>query len=252
MSPAGGGNAASRRQYVGPKRSASGCRVRRRRGNGGMSCRTCRLPRCPRCGLHLPLCLCARLPHVATVTRVVVIMHYREDERPSNTGRLVHYCLTNSELIRRGRRGAPVAVVAIPRGARPAILYPADDAIPLDRWPGAPPDWLVVPDGSWGQASRIRHGTQGLAGVPCVRLPEMPVTLSCLRAPDRKGRMCTLEAVARALGLLEGELVAAPLLQALTLKVERMLWMRGMLPRAQVTGGIPESAVALVSGRRPA
>jgi DTW domain-containing protein YfiP len=51
--------------------------------------------------------------------------------------------------------------------------------------------------------------------------------------------VATFEAVARALGILEGPAVQADLERVFQVVVERMLWSRGRLATERVTGGIP-------------
>ena len=55
--------------------------------------------------------------------------------------------------------------------------------------------------------------------------------------------MATLEAIARALGILEGAWVREALEQLFRVMVERTLWLRGTLRAEHVTGSIPERAL---------
>jgi len=197
--------------------------------------------RCAVCGLHLRLCICAELPVLETRTRILLITHARETRRTSNTGGLITRCLPNSALLVHGERGAPEPELRFVDGERVAVLFPAPGAIPLDRFveANATPMTLVVPDGTWAQASRMRLRVPGVAALPCLTLPVEPPSPRRLRAADRRTRLATLEAVARALGILEGEPVRTALEHVFRIKTERTLWMRGELDRSQVTGGIP-------------
>jgi DTW domain-containing protein YfiP len=62
-----------------------------------------------------------------------------------------------------------------------------------------------------------------------------------LRRDDREGHLSTLEAVARAVSHIEpdGAELEAQLMSLFQRFVERSLWMRGLLPASEVTGGIP-------------
>jgi DTW domain-containing protein len=206
-----------------------------------MTQRLRRRARCGVCGLHLKLCICDTLPRLETRTRVVIIMHSREARRTSNTARLALACLPNSTLVERAEHGAHEPARLWSSDSTPAILFPAPDATPLDTWRGSvtAPVTLVVPDGTWGQASRLRQRVPGLAGLPCVSLPAGPPSVYRLRAIDRLSRVSTLEAIARALGLLESFAIGAALERVLAVMVDRTLWMRGRIDRAQVTDGIP-------------
>jgi hypothetical protein len=54
--------------------------------------------------------------------------------------------------------------------------------------------------------------------------------------------MATMEAIARALGVLEGDEVEAALLGIMRIMIERTLWLRGELRSEELTGGVPEAA----------
>src|SRR5262245_49682423 len=102
-----------------------------------------RLRRCADCCLHRSLCLCALVPRVATRTRVVLVMHQLELNKPTNTGRLAVRCLPNSEVLVRGREAEHRLPVQLP--GVPLLLYPHAGAQPLERWAGsALPVTLVV------------------------------------------------------------------------------------------------------------
>jgi DTW domain-containing protein YfiP len=207
--------------------------------------------RCPDCRLHRSLCLCALCPRVPTRTRVVLLMHQLELRKPTNTGRLAARCLPGSAIVVRGGEG-PIDSSPWTAAAAPVLLYPDPAAEPLERWRGSPhPVTLLVPDGTWRQAARTRHRLPGLAAVPCARLPGSTPSIYRLRA-GRPGQLSTLEAIARALGVLEGPEVEAPLLHILRVMVDRTLWTNGRLSGDAVTGGVPPGVVSHdpLSGRQ--
>jgi DTW domain-containing protein YfiP len=207
-----------------------------RRNNVGLRCRRCRL--------HGSLCLCPLLPRVETRTRLVLVIHRAEDRRSSNTGRLAAECLVNSEVIVRGDAGRPSAPLVFPEGSRPLLLFPHDDAAPLAPIAGDDrPVTLIVPDGNWRQASKVRQRVPGLHRVPCVCLPAGAPSIYRLRAEAHPHALATIEAIARALGVLEGEGARLALERVFRTMVERTLWSRGDLDDDQVTGGIPEGAM---------
>jgi DTW domain-containing protein YfiP len=173
-------------------------------------------------------------------------MHRAEDRKSTNTGRLAAECLANSEVVVRGDAGRPSAPLVFPAGARPVLLFPHEDAAPIaslaehdDRRPVA----LVVPDGNWRQASKVRQRVPGLRDVPCVALPAGAPSIYRLRAEAHPHALATIEAIARALGVLEGDAPRVALERVFRTMVERTLWSRGDLDDADVTGGIPEGAM---------
>jgi DTW domain-containing protein YfiP len=208
--------------------------------------------RCPDCFLHRSLCLCALIPRVVTRTRVVLVMHQLELNKPTNTGRLAVRCLPNSLVIVRGRE-AEARTAALPAGGTPLLLFPHADAQPLERWrDSAEPVTLVVPDGTWRQATRARRRVAGLDQIPCVTLPG-GLSGYRLRQATRPGRLSTLEAITRALGILEGPEVEAPLAHIHQVMVDRTLWSNGRLSAEAVTGGVPPGVQSHdpLSGWRP-
>ena len=152
------------------------------------------------------MCLCATVPTVPTRTRVVIVRHHLEQHRSSNTGRLAHAALPNSVIVDHGGRGVP-AVLPPLDGAW--LLYPAGP--PADPAKVPPPSQIVVLDATWSQARRMYRKLGALRGLPVLGLPDAPVPAARLRASPGDGRVSTIEAIARALRLLEGEVAAAPL-----------------------------------------
>lgn len=176
--------------------------------------------RCARC-LYLPaLCLCSALPRLLTRTRVVIVRHYREVTRSSNTGRLAHLALPNSELLDHGMPGTPPTALSRELLDGAALLFPGGEPIGQGELPRA----LVVLDATWSQARRMRRKVRGLERLRTVSLTTAPTERPRLRASPGEGKVSTLEAIAYALGELEG--AAGPdvrdrLIELFELAVER-------------------------------
>lgn len=151
-------------------------------------------------------CLCAAIPTVPTATRVVIVRHHLERWRSSNSGRLAHLALPNSEIVDHGGEGG-VAVLPPLDGAW--LVFP--EGAPWHTAPVPPPRQLVVLDATWSQARRMFRKIAALRGLPMLRLPDAPMPAARLRESPAPGRVSTIEAIARALRLVEGEAAAAPL-----------------------------------------
>ncbi len=188
--------------------------------------------------------MCALIPdpRLETRTRVVLFIHRREDRKSTNTGRLAIECLARSEVVVRGHESRPDRPFALDRASQPVLLFPGEDAIPLERFAGRPLT-LVVPDGTWRQASKVRKRVPGLCDLPCVSLPPDAPSTYRLRAETREGGLATIEAIARALGILEGSEVRRALERVFRAMVERTLWARGELGASEVSMGIPKGAL---------
>ncbi len=197
--------------------------------------------RCPRCRLHLPLCLCATVEPLDLGTRVVVLRHRREFFKPTNTGRLVELTLSNGEIRNFGARNEPFGPAnLVDPSRRTLLLYPATDSRELALDHADPrPITLIVPDADWRRAHKLMSREPALAGILRVHLPSGPPSNYRLRRHTDPRFLATFEAIARALGIIEGAPVRVHLEHVFNMMVERTLWSRGQIPSEQVTGGIP-------------
>ena len=205
--------------------------------------------RCPRCRLHTDLCACALLSPRAIATKILLVTHKFEHRKATNTGHLAMLCLEGARLFLRGREEQPDDAVVWEAHRTPLLLFPTRDAVPLDVWRAAHPGEpvaLIVPDGTWRQANRVRRRVPGLADIQAVRLPAGQNSAYRLRRTHLEHRLATFEAIALALGILEDpdEAVAIEthLLHVFRAVVDRALWSNGRLASAEVTGGVPDGA----------
>ncbi len=151
------------------------------------------------------VCFCAEISPIPTRTRVVILRHVLEGRRGSNTARLVTLALPNASMQTFGAPGAELEGLPVDSAV---VLFP--DGRPTGP-PDPPPATLVVVDGSWAQARRMRQRIPGVRDLPTWSLPPPDVTRPRLRHPFRDGMVSTVEAIAQALRLLEGEAPAAAL-----------------------------------------
>ncbi len=208
--------------------------------------------RCKRCQIYGPLCICGLSPNFTLKTRVVIFMHFRELSLTTNTARLAELALTDCEVRVRGKREAPVDATDLSSDPNllPLLLYPAENSVELGPAHLARAEAegkrivLVVPDGNWRQGSKAARRTPGLENVECVRLPlGAPSEYGVLRTAPRPECVSTYEAIARAVGVLEGKPIEERLMEYFRVKIDRMLWARGVLATAKVRGGVPQAAI---------
>lgn len=188
--------------------------------------------------------MCGSIPIIELRTRICLVVHHRELTRSSNTGVLAVRALVNSEMRVRGEPGAAVDLsdLVTPR-YRTFLLFPSENAVELNRQLVAQdptPIQLIVPDGSWRQARKVHYRHPELKDVQRLRIPAPNKAIFQLRAQNRPERMVTLQAVAQALGVIEGEEVERALMALYREKVERTLMSRGLL--------IPSGAAASAEG----
>ncbi|AWM38330.1 DTW domain protein [Gemmata obscuriglobus] len=197
---------------------------------------------CPACRLHAWLCVCAHAPRLATHTPLLLIVHVHDLGRTSNTVRLLTLAVRNATLLCHGAFPAPADPAAhVPAGATPIVLFPGRGAKPLtpELVAALPsPPALIVPDGNWKQAGKMVKRIPLLDSAVKVALPARDFAGVALRRNRPGHRMSTYEAVVQALGILEGETVAAPLLDFYRRATDRMLLVRGKLRLGDVYGGL--------------
>lgn len=193
-------------------------------------------PRCRGCGLPRAMCLCGALPRLPVRTRVVLLTHRIERTRSTNTGRLVARLLDGAEVRVRGEIG-PQPRAPLPEGRR-LLLFPSPGARVLspDDARGAPVV-LLVPDGNWNQARRACRRDPDAQGAEPVTLPAGAPSRYGLRRAPHEGALSTLEAVARALGLLEGADIERRMMEAFDVWVHRAM-------RVRLTGKLEDGAPA--------
>lgn len=161
--------------------------------------------------MHEAQCLCPHLHKIDVVTQLVLVMHQREASKTTATGPLALRALSHAELHLHGVRDKPLDLTELhKRGRRVLLLFPSSDARPLTTEllaEDSRPVTLVVPDGSWRQASRAARRIVGLAQAERVVLVSGPPSAYRLRQEPKEGGLATFEAIARALGVIESSAV---------------------------------------------
>lgn len=153
------------------------------------------------------------------MTRIVLIQHLLELRQKSNTGRHAAAVLPGLSLRTFGQKESPLQVDDL-EGAW--LLWPS--ASPVGQHE-SPPSTIVVIDASWSQARHMMQRVPQLRGLRRWALPA-PVSRRSLRtAPP--GGMSTIETLAEALAVLEGEHAAQPLRDAHERLIQQQLSDRG-------------------------
>jgi DTW domain-containing protein YfiP len=206
-----------------------------------MGIRGSSVERCKICGLR-PLggfggdCICAEVPRIAIDTQVIVFVHAHDVVRPSNTGRLVAHMLSNSSLIiHGGTDNAARQPIEGHTSANMLVLHP--DGRPL-RPSDKADSTLLVPDGTWGQTRRMLRRLQPLRDAE--RVSVTPTTLrkgKVLRRQQHAHHLCTLEAVATALGVLGYKQAESDMIAALEQLTARAFAARGARPTVDPSTG---------------
>jgi DTW domain-containing protein YfiP len=197
---------------------------------------------CLVCFLNPQLCICHLIPKLNLKTKVSLIIHHRELKRTTNTGRLALQALSNSEMRVRGlgRESLDLSDLLRPE-YRSVLFYPSHDAVELDRSfveQSSLPIQLIVPDGNWRQASKVHYRHEELRALPRVMIGGPNLSLFHLRAESSENGMATLQAIAMALAVTDGEEVGRELMDLYNAKLKQTLVGRGRVGIAKSLSGI--------------
>lgn len=160
-------------------------------------------PRCGRCARPRSHCLCEFIPSLDNGTPVVILQHPQESRHALNTGRLAALGLRHARLVCSSAFAASDWEYP---GRAPVLLFPGPKAVSLAApASGAVPQRcvLVVPDATWRHARGMIHRHPDLAALPRVTLPEGPPGRYRVRKAPGRAELSTIEAIARALDLLD-------------------------------------------------
>jgi len=173
------------------------------------------------------LCFCDAFDPFRISGTVSLVVHVRELKLTTNTAQFVREMLPdNSHFDVRGHvEGALDMGAVVARPGTPLCLDTHEGAVTLTpefakTLPG--PYHLIVPDGSWQQARKVYDREAALKAVPCVALPEGLVGEYRLRQARFPHWVSTYEAVAHALGVLEGEETKERLMALFRVFVQRV------------------------------
>jgi DTW domain-containing protein YfiP len=193
---------------------------------------------CAKCRLHPERCICAQIPSLNLKTKVSLVIHAKELKRTTNSGLLAHHALINSQVIVRGLEKQKTDLSALlDPSYTPLFFYPSEDAIELNEdfvHSLKKPVHLIVPDGNWRQAGKVRQRHPELSEVQPVKISAKNEGLYHLRREHRAEGMSTLQAIALALGCFEDEDVYRSLNSLYEVKLHATLRGRGVSPILKV------------------
>lgn len=172
--------------------------------------------RCIRCRVRMEACVCDVLPQLSTSAPVHVVAHENERRRSTSTGYLAARALVD------GAYHCHTDELPSFEGALVLVAGAGRELNAADR--GRP---LVALDGSWRQARRMFRKMAALRSAHAVRLPAGVASRYVLRSETVRGGVSTLEAIAQALGVLEGAGHERVLRELLEVFVARQRKLRG-------------------------
>lgn len=204
-----------------------------------MSARHKRKPRCPGCGLRPDDCACALLPSLSFGTRVAIVQHTDELQKPTNTGRLFAKMVEGTPILPYGMREPAFDPSPLQDESTAwMLLFPRDGALEIGTTVPPPPPGkrrgFVVLDGTWHQCSRMARRVPVVRELECVALPAGEPSFWTVRTQHDPRGMSSFDAAYRALRASEGAAAVRPLLEAFALVTARMLFLKGRLRSPEI------------------
>lgn len=182
-----------------------------------------RQPRCERCALSAALCVCRIWPPLDAPLDISVIMPRSEARSASNSARLLALWLPRTRLNVLGERDGNQTPTPLIERPGSALLFPGVPRTATATLPSGVTH-LIVPDGTWSQARRIERRWFARHDLPRIQLDDAwPSAYELRRAP---AGVCTFEATALALGLLDNLPLARTLLARFAEWARRARWLK--------------------------
>jgi DTW domain-containing protein len=181
---------------------------------------------CTACRLRREECVCDQAPRLCIATRLIVIVHSKEWRRTTNTGHFARLAVRDAEIRLHGSPKRQVNSAGVDSAsASTLVLYPGRGADPLSAESIASlprPLTLLVPDGNWNQTQHMMRRLPMLAQARPVCVERPGIYHHGLRRNRGTDRISTFEAIAQALGILEGQAIEEHLLRFFRYFLDRM------------------------------
>lgn len=181
--------------------------------------------RCKRCRINENLCFCSHIPEIENNLQLKIVMHYSERWLTSNTAYFANLVLNRSKIIERGNLDAPIDEYEFNDPDTDYIyLFPTEDSKPLTEFVQTKPKaCLVVPDGSWSKAKKIHKREAIFKDMPKYHLVNIGHSNYKLRKSPGEDFVCTYEAIAKSMGILESKSIEEGMLKFFSVFVDRVL-----------------------------
>lgn len=189
--------------------------------------------RCHVCFKPLATCLCDLIEPVANRTHVTILQHPRERFHAIGTARIAALGLERSRLVVPRDCFTRSLEQRFPCPPDAGVLFPSPQARALETLaPDERPSALVVLDGTWSQARHLHRANAWLHDLPHLSLRPLRPTRYRIRKAPRPEYVSTLEAIVRALEVIEPETQGLDrLLDVFDTMIDRQLSHQGRNPR---------------------
>ena len=189
--------------------------------------RDTKVDRCDKCRINYRWCFCDHIRDIPSKIHVSIVMHYTERWLTSNTAYFASLVLPSCTIHERGNIDIPIPDEPFSQDHDYLYLFPTEDSKPISEFVASDkPIHLVVPDGSWSKAKKIHKREDLFKDMPKYHLTDVGESRYQLRKSPGENFLCTYEAIAHTLSVLDKEEVKDEMLEFFDIFVDRVLQSR--------------------------
>jgi DTW domain-containing protein YfiP len=199
--------------------------------------------------------VCAGLGPVVSALQVDVMMHHREQWRPSSTGKLIQRVVSGARTHLYHREIPRERAAVLQPGRDLWVLHPMGEPLSEIALPPAEHVQVLLLDGSWGEAAEMLRAVEPWGRRVC--LPMTGKSRYWLREQQGEGKFSTIEALLGLLGALGQREAEGQLRLHFELHVYASLLARGRkwpaaeyLDASPIKAALPEFLSRLLERRR--
>lgn len=154
--------------------------------------------RCPGCQLPKKLCICGELPKVNSQATFWIVMHPFEYDKPTNTGRILKECLSDTKIIFWERTAPSKALIDAINSNNTYLVFPEEyktlnnTVVETLDLSATNPHFILL-DGTWKQARKIFRQSPYLHKLPVLSMQFDQKSIYQLRRPSSSHHLCTIE-----------------------------------------------------------
>jgi len=190
--------------------------------------------RCQNCLLRNEDCLCSELQscRLSSKHKLTLVAHIKDYRKPTNSGRLFHEILEDSELHLVGEKNKVLHLSSLEDNSYEHLLLCVDDE--AEEWTKEKfqslnkPIHFLVPDGNWSQARRIKNKISKHPFVKKICLVSKEKNESVLRLESKEHGLSTFQAIAEAYRITGDLKLYEEAMTLYSLFVQRVLISRGV------------------------
>jgi DTW domain-containing protein len=161
--------------------------------------------KCPKCRLYKAICVCSDIKKYDLITKITLLIHTKEVNKATNTGKLAELMLSNCRtLIVGALDGELKEADIISEGYENLILFHSASNVLDSEFLSTitKPVNLIVPDGNYHQAVKMTK-SECLKNIRRVKLPLGQAGEYSLRNSKDKEKVSTIEAIIKAVEIIE-------------------------------------------------